>query len=172
MNPTTLHSTTIGDHLHRIARAIVPLVAFAYVAGYALGDWIHWLNDRLAGRGRERWAAPARPRPVALSGAQQRLLQPGHGWLIVPGHSRPASARLAMVLPRHAGKVPVIDEEATLRFVSQPTSPAPAVPVFEPTDVLGLLNVPQLRRLARERGLSRKLYTYGRRDELIGALTW
>jgi fermentation-respiration switch protein FrsA (DUF1100 family) len=158
MNPTTLHSTTIGDHLHRIARAITPLVALAYVAGYALGDWIHWLNDRLAGRGRERWAAPARPWPAALSSAQQRLLQPGPGWLIVPSHSRPASARLVMVLPRHAGKVPVIDEEATLRFVSQFTGP------------IHHLTVPQLRRLARERGLSRQLYTYGRRADLIEAL--
>jgi hypothetical protein len=126
MNPTTLHSTTIGDHLHRIARAIVPLVAFAYVAGYALGDWVHWLNDRLAGRGRERWAAPARPRPVAL---------------LQPAADRPL-----------------------------PTSPAPDAPVFEPIPGRGLFTVPQLRRMARERGLSRKLYTYGRRDELIEAL--
>jgi hypothetical protein len=63
-----------------------------------------------------------------------------------------------MVLPRHAGKVPVIDEEATLRFVSQFTGP------------IHHLTVPQLRRLARERGLSRQLYTYGRRADLIEAL--
>lgn len=109
MNPTTLHSATIGAHLHQIARAIVPLVAFVYVAGYALGDWIHWLNDRLAGRGRERWAAVARSRPVAL---------------LQPAAARPLN-----------------------------------------------LAVPQLRRLARERGLSRKLYTYGRRGELVEALS-
>lgn len=70
MTTTPLHSATIGAHVHRIARALVPLVAFVYVAGYALGDWIHWANDCLVGRGRQRWAAPARPRPVAL-------LQPG-----------------------------------------------------------------------------------------------
>jgi hypothetical protein len=75
-----------------------------------------------------------------------------------------------MVLPRHAGKVPVIDEEATLHYVTQPTGPAPAVPAFEPIPVLDLLTVPQLRRMARERGLSRQLYTYGRRADLIGAL--
>jgi hypothetical protein len=63
---TTLHNATIGAHLHRLARAIVPLVAFTYVAGLALGDWLHWLNDRLAGRGRAHWAASARRRPVAL----------------------------------------------------------------------------------------------------------
>jgi hypothetical protein len=140
MNPTTIHSTTIGDHLHRIARAIAPLVAFAYVAGLALGDWIHWLNDRLAGRGRERWAAVARPRPVALL--------------------QPAAYRPIRCIPA----------AALLHYVTQPTGPAPAVPVFEPTDVLDLLTVPQLRRMARERGLSRQLYTYGRRADLIGAL--
>jgi len=63
---TTLHNATIGGHLHRLARAIVPLVAFTYVAGQALGDWIHWLNDRITGRGRSHWAASARRRPVAL----------------------------------------------------------------------------------------------------------
>jgi hypothetical protein len=140
MNPTTLHSSTIGDHLHRIARAIAPLVALAYVAGLALGDWIHWLNDRLAGRGRERWAAPARPRPVAL---------------LQPTADRP---------------LPGIPAAALLHYVTQPTGPAPAVPAFEPIPVFEHLNVPQLRRLARERGLSRQLYTYGRRADLIGAL--
>jgi hypothetical protein len=63
---TTLHNATIGAHFHRLACAIVPLVAFTYVAGQGLGDWIHWLNDRLAGRGRAHWAASARRRPVAL----------------------------------------------------------------------------------------------------------
>jgi hypothetical protein len=140
MTPTTLHSATIGAHLHRIARAITPLVALAYVAGLALGDWIHWLNDRLAGRGRERWATVVRPQPVALL--------------------KPAAYRPIRCIPA----------TALLHYVTQPTGPAPAVPVFKPTDFLYLLNVPQLRRLARERGLSRKLYTYGRRADLIGAL--
>jgi hypothetical protein len=66
MTSAILHSSTIGDHLHRIARAIVPMIALAYVAGLALGNWVHWLNDRLVGRGRRQWAASARPRPVAL----------------------------------------------------------------------------------------------------------
>jgi hypothetical protein len=66
MSPTTFHNVTIGAHLHRIAIAIAPLVAAVYVAGLATGDFVHWLNDRLAGRGRQRWAAPARPQPVAL----------------------------------------------------------------------------------------------------------
>jgi hypothetical protein len=88
MSPTTLHSATIGAHLHRIARAIVPLVAFAYVAGLALGDWIHWANDRLAGRGRQRWAAPARRRPVAL-------LQPAASDIqVAPRGHRPVTVHL------------------------------------------------------------------------------
>jgi hypothetical protein len=64
MSPTTFHNVTIGAHLHRIARAIAPLVAAVYVAGLALGDWIHWANDRLVGRGRQRWAV-ALLQPVA-----------------------------------------------------------------------------------------------------------
>jgi hypothetical protein len=133
-------SHDLGATLHNFFRALVPIIAAVYVAGLATGNFIYWLNDRLIGRGRERWAAPARPRPVALL--------------------QPAAYRPIRCIP----------PAAQLHYVTQPTGPAPAVPVFEPTDALDLLTVPQLRRLARERGLSRQLYTYGRRADLIEVL--
>lgn len=67
MTPSTLTRSylthDLGADLERLARAIVPLVAFTYVTGLALGDLVHWLNERLAGRGRSQWLALASPRP-------------------------------------------------------------------------------------------------------------
>jgi hypothetical protein len=101
MTSATLHSSTIGDHLHRIARAIVPLVALAYVAGLALGNWVHWLNDRFVGRGRRQWAASARPRPVALlPGAVIQCAAMADGQLLaaVPATSAPQPLESLRVL--------------------------------------------------------------------------
>jgi hypothetical protein len=124
---TTLHSATIGARLHQIARALVPLVATVYVAGLATGDFVHWLNDRLAGRGRKRWAAPAKPGPVAL-----------------------------------------LQLAATDMPVAKPEQEPITLPL--PRLLANGLNVAQLRKEAARMGLSRTLYTRGRRAELIQAL--
>ena len=73
-----------GAALEAAARAVVPAIALAYVAGMALGRWIHDLNDALAAMASRRpapAAAPAAPRPVAAtlppaSGGPLALLAP------------------------------------------------------------------------------------------------
>ena len=73
-----------GAALEAAARAVVPAIALAYVAGMALGRWIHDLNDALAAMASRRpapAAAPAAPRLVAAAlppacGAPMALLAP------------------------------------------------------------------------------------------------
>jgi hypothetical protein len=73
-----------GAALEAAARAVVPAIALAYVAGMALGRWIHDLNDALAAMASHRPApavAPAAPKPVAAtlppaSGGPLALLAP------------------------------------------------------------------------------------------------
>ena len=43
-----LTSAAIGTRLERFARAIAPALVAVYVAGYALGQWVHRTNDRMA----------------------------------------------------------------------------------------------------------------------------
>ena len=43
-----LTSAEIGTRLEQFARAIAPALVAVYVAGYALGQWLHRVNDRLA----------------------------------------------------------------------------------------------------------------------------
>jgi hypothetical protein len=67
---TTIKSTLRADwgpQLQRLARLLVPLVAIAYVAGWAMGRHVHTLNDWLAGR---RPPAP----PVLPGAARDSLL--------------------------------------------------------------------------------------------------
>lgn len=59
-----------GAALEAAARAVVPAIALAYVAGMALGRWIHDLNDALAAMASRRPApavAPAAPEPIAAA---------------------------------------------------------------------------------------------------------
>ena len=73
-----------GAALEAAARAVVPAIALAYVAGMALGRWIHDLNDALAAMASRRPApavAPAAPKPVAATlppagGAPLALMAP------------------------------------------------------------------------------------------------
>ena len=73
-----------GAALEAAARAVVPAIALAYVAGMALGRWIHDLNDALAAMAGRRPApavAPAAPKSVAAAlppagGAPLALLAP------------------------------------------------------------------------------------------------
>ena len=43
-----LTSAEIGTRLEQFARAIAPALVAVYVAGYALGQWLHRVNGRLA----------------------------------------------------------------------------------------------------------------------------
>jgi len=70
-----------GVALEAAARAVVPAIALAYVAGMALGRWIHDLNDALAALASRRPAHAAAPRLVAAAlppacGAPMALLAP------------------------------------------------------------------------------------------------
>ena len=59
-----------GAALEVAARAVVPAIALVYVAGMALGRWIHDLNDALAAMASRRpahAAAPAAAMPVAVA---------------------------------------------------------------------------------------------------------
>ncbi len=69
--PTTMErltSSAIGSSLERAARAIVPAIALAFTAGFALGVLVHQLNDALAGR-RPVATLPPAPAPIALLAA-------------------------------------------------------------------------------------------------------
>lgn len=61
-------SAVIGSSLERAARAIVPAIALAFTAGFALGVLVHQLNDVLAGR-RPVATLPPAPAPIALLAA-------------------------------------------------------------------------------------------------------
>lgn len=63
-----LTSSAIGSSLERAARAIVPAIALAFTAGFALGVLVHQLNDALAGR-RPVATLPPAPAPIALLAA-------------------------------------------------------------------------------------------------------
>jgi hypothetical protein len=73
-----------GAALEAAARAVVPAIALAYVAGMALGRWIHDLNEALAAMTSPRQApavAPATHAPIAAAllpagGAPLALLTP------------------------------------------------------------------------------------------------
>ena len=73
-----------GAALEAAARAVVPAIALAYVAGMALGRWIHDLSEALAAMVSPRPApavAPAAPAPIAAAlppagGAPLALLAP------------------------------------------------------------------------------------------------
>ena len=73
-----------GAALEAAARAVVPAIALAYVAGMALGRWIHDLNEAMAAMASRRPApavAPAAPEPIAAAllpagGAPLALLAP------------------------------------------------------------------------------------------------
>lgn len=65
-----LTSSAIGSALERAARAVVPAIALAFVAGFALGTFVHALNEALAGR-RLVAALPPAPAPVALLAAPE-----------------------------------------------------------------------------------------------------
>jgi hypothetical protein len=69
-----------GAALEAAARAVVPAIALAYVAGMALGRWIHDLNEALAAMASRR-PAPAGTAPIAAAllpagGAPLALLTP------------------------------------------------------------------------------------------------
>ena len=69
-----------GAALEAAARAVVPAIALAYVAGMALGRWIHDLNEALAAMASRR-LAPAASAPNAAvlplaGGAPLALLAP------------------------------------------------------------------------------------------------
>ena len=43
-----LQSAVIGARMRGTAKAVVPFLVFAYVAGFTLGAWLHRTNDQLA----------------------------------------------------------------------------------------------------------------------------
>ena len=43
-----LQSAAIGARIRGAAYAVAPFLVFVYVAGYALGQWVHRTNDRMA----------------------------------------------------------------------------------------------------------------------------
>jgi hypothetical protein len=63
---TRITSADWGAALEAAARAMVPAIALAYVAGTALGRWIHDLNEALAAMVSRR-PAPAAPAPIAAA---------------------------------------------------------------------------------------------------------
>jgi hypothetical protein len=46
----TIFTTDWAPHIEAAVRRIAPVLVAVYCAGWALGAWIHRLNDRLAGR--------------------------------------------------------------------------------------------------------------------------
>jgi hypothetical protein len=69
----TVFTTDWAPHIEHAARRIAPVLVAVYCAGWALGAWIHRLNDRLAGRSTpppapvivQRQAAVATPANIA-----------------------------------------------------------------------------------------------------------
>jgi hypothetical protein len=65
----TVITTDWSPHIEQAARRIAPVLVAVYCAGWALGKWLHRLNDQLAGRSTpviiQRQAAIATPSNVA-----------------------------------------------------------------------------------------------------------
>ena len=56
----TVITTDWAPHIEQAARRIAPVLVAVYCAGWALGKWLHRLNDQLAGR-----STPA-PQPMIV----------------------------------------------------------------------------------------------------------
>ena len=66
-----LQSAAIGARIRGAAYAVAPFLVFVYVAGYALGQWVHRTNDRMAAAylqllGLERSPAANAPAPKPI----------------------------------------------------------------------------------------------------------
>ena len=72
MKTTTIQEITRADWgawLEAMARRVVPIIALAYVAGMAVGAFVHGLNEGLAALVRE-------PRPEAVQDAPVAAVEP------------------------------------------------------------------------------------------------
>lgn len=98
MKTTTIQGITRADWgawLEAMARRVVPIIALAYVAGMAVGAFVHGLNEGLAALVREPRPEAAQDAPVAAAEAMPVMATP-----IAPAGAagRPVRAAEAVML--------------------------------------------------------------------------
>ena len=94
----TVLTTDWAPHIEQAARRIAPVLVTVYCLGWALGKWLHRLNDQLAGR-----AAPV-PARVIIQYQAAAVTTPANpaapaGWVHI---SDPMRRAIRMV--RHEGR--------------------------------------------------------------------